>query len=125
MMRKQSPFRHSLLLRFKSSSTYLLLALLAVISQLLICPGASPQGLITTYTYTGNPFTRFSGTLPAGVSRITGSFTLSNPLGANFFNLVAPLSFSFTDGATTVTKFNSTGVQFFVSTDAAGTIVGW
>jgi hypothetical protein len=89
---------------------------------------APPASGNTIYTYTGNPFTIFAPPLPAGVSGITGSFTLSNPLGANNNGAAAfftPLSFSFSDGATVLTQTNTASAVFEVHTDATGAISFW
>jgi hypothetical protein len=77
------------------------------------------------YTYTGLPFTVISGA-PSGVSARTGSFTLSNPLGANFCCVVTPLSYSFTDGATSMTQANSVfNPQLQINTGTTGALSGW
>lgn len=80
----------------------------------------------TVYTYVGGPFTIFTGTLPAGVSSITGSFTVATPLAANLpLTLITPLSWSFTDGATTAVTSAPSNFQFELSTDGTGAINNW
>ncbi len=83
------------------------------------------------YTYTGNPlfpypFDPSLGNLPAGLTHVSGSFTLAAPLGPNLTlfgtGVITPLSFSFTDGLHTVT---SGALQTFVGTDASGNIIRW
>src|ERR1700719_1456194 len=85
----------------------------------------------TTYIYTGAPFTDCSppfrgipGGCSPGATRITGSFTVAKPLPNNLFTFspgcsggvpgcthelvqIFPLSFNFTDGATTFTEKNA------------------
>src|ERR1700722_6983711 len=85
-----------------------------------------------TYTYTGNDFTSGGVEPPYTVSdRITGSFTLSAPLGDSFSGLVTPISFSFTDGQQTITNSNIThpyGSSFEyidINTSSSGAILGW
>ena len=79
-----------------------------------------------TYTYTGSPFTNFYFGWSGGTS-VTGSMTLSAPLGDNL-NLasVTPIAFSFTDGDDTITNLNTNpGTQFLFSTDSSGAIINW
>ena len=87
----------------------------------------------TVYTYTGNPYT-FIQDLdpPAGTynnsEKITGSFTVNNPLGANLnlVDITGPVqSFSFFDGRNTITDQNFTFADFVVSTDASGALTAW
>jgi hypothetical protein len=82
----------------------------------------------TTYTYIGSPFTLF----PPGFScppdcRITGSFTVAQPLSANSVQLLIEVpSFSFTDGVTTITDSSPNSfAEFFITTDANGAMVDW
>ena len=86
------------------------------------------------YTYTGNAFDSFNGSFACPTEcRIAGSFTLDQPLSANLtFVTLFPLSFSFTDGAITLTKSNSLPtlpslLPLFMefSTDATGAITSW
>jgi pimeloyl-ACP methyl ester carboxylesterase len=116
----------------------------------------------TTYIYTGAPFTDCSGPfrgIPGGCSpgatRITGSFTVAEPLPKNLFvppcappnncpaslARIFPLSFSFSDGNTTFTDKNVVscgpgtppptgpcvpGTPYFAfMTDAQGRISQW
>jgi len=83
-------------------------------------------------SYTGSPFTNINdpfGVLPSGLTAMSGSFLLSgDPLGANFAGAINSrvLSFSFTDGVTTISSpgFALGGGQLF-QTDASGNIVLW
>lgn len=109
-----------------------MLKILGLLAAVLLCAMMAPPASANTitYTYTGNPFTSTSGTipLPSGVSSVTGSFTLNNPLGANFAGLVHTpplLSFSFSDGASTVTQSNLIFGTIEIATDAAGSIAFW
>ena len=99
-----------------------------------IIVAASASGQTTTYTYTGSAFTRFS--IPSGetatfftcppICKITGSLTMAEPLGPNFFGGITPLSFTFTDGLTTFTNLNSTFFAFAeVATNGQGQITLW
>jgi hypothetical protein len=60
---------------------------------------------------------------------VTGYFTLSAPLGANSSGNIASsiLDWSFSDGRNTLTKTGQTSYpdQFYISTNAAGTISAW
>ena len=88
----------------------------------------------TTYTYTGNPFTGFSNTACPPICRITGSFSVAQPLPQNStVSLSTPSSFSFTDGFDTITGGANTcgpdgqGACFTLNgtTNAQGQIVSW
>jgi hypothetical protein len=104
---------------------------IAFVCALVIFASALPASANTTYTYTGQPFVGFSGTdsCSGGVGEcsISGSFTVATPLGDNFaFSEITPLSFSFTDGVTTINQSNfSTIVAFEVGTDGSGDINQW
>jgi hypothetical protein len=87
-----------------------------------------------TYDYTGVPFNLWGGTLSCsggvGDCGISGSFVVSTPLGDNLnLAVVTPVSYSFTDGAQTLTNLNSsienfttTKLAFVFSTNASGQI---
>jgi hypothetical protein len=93
---------------------------------LTFCMAASVKA-DTTYTYTGNPFNLFDDGYTCAVPScgISGSFTVTSPLGDNlFFETVTPVSFSFTDGGSEITQADSSG-SIFVNTNATGAIVGW
>ena len=86
-----------------------------------------PMMATTIYTYKGNPFTVVA--LPYTTSDfVSGSLTLSSPLGNNFSSLIynaVPLSFSFSDGVKTLTNANSHFFTFSLFTNAVGKIVSW
>jgi hypothetical protein len=88
---------------------------------------ASPAQADSTYTYTGNPYTVCNGNYsPCSNYEVTGSFTVSTPLGADLNNqAITPTSFSFTDGSLTLTQSNTTSSYFDMSTDGSGNISGW
>jgi hypothetical protein len=88
---------------------------------------ASPAGATTTYTYTGKPFTYLLGTTCPPECELSGTFTLSDPIGANATDVfVIPQSFSFSDGLVTITNDNATGANFgFIATDPSGVITTW
>jgi hypothetical protein len=78
------------------------------------------------YTYQGNPFTTFVGTTCPSVCAISGSFTLSSPIGPDQTVIsITPLSFSFTDGSTTFNSSNSVFEDLGFVTDATGNIAFW
>jgi hypothetical protein len=84
----------------------------------------------TIYTYTGNPFTTFSGadscSMGFGDCRISGAITFATPLGNNLpFQEVGPISASFTDGKTTITAPPETLANLEVATGTTGLITEW
>ena len=89
----------------------------------------------TIYTYQGNPFTGVGYTICCGGSGlpfttddfVSGSFTVSTPLGASrHLSSVKPLAFSFSDGVDTLTSNDSFfNFIFDVGTDASGAIANW
>jgi len=102
----------------------LLFSLVAIFS----APSASAD---TIYTYTGNAFDSFPGLAACPpVCKITGSFTLAQPLAPNLsFVTIFPTFFSFTDGLITLTSNNSFPFIFRplteFSTDSTGAITTW
>lgn len=89
-----------------------------------LCLFAASARADTVYTYTGNPFTVFSGLdVCPPVCSISGSFTLVSPLAANLpFAAITPTAFSFTDASITLT---GGGSRFEVATDSVGDISFW
>jgi hypothetical protein len=83
----------------------------------------------TVYTYTGNTYTFNNGDIYNPSGHISGSFDLASPLGDNeTWEVVNPLSFTFTDGTFTLTKatvFPEFAESFAFKTDASGNIVAW
>jgi hypothetical protein len=92
-----------------------------------LCLFAASARADTIYTYTGNPFTVFSGLdVCPPVCNISGSFTLASPLATNLpFEAITPTAFSFTDGSVTITEGASEGGRFEVATDSGGNISFW
>jgi YVTN family beta-propeller protein len=82
----------------------------------------------TTYTFTGNPFTTFTGavTCPPDCN-INGFFTVAQPLAPNLSNVrVSALNYAAYVGNTTFTPANTTSGGFAsISTDASGNIIAW
>lgn len=82
---------------------------------------------VTTYTYTGDPYT--AATAPYSVGgQITGTFTTASPLPAflPFSEIKASVqSFSFNDGVATRTAANTFVCSFKVATDGTGNITQW
>ena len=108
---------------------YFVEALLAFfLIAIFLAPSASAD---TIHTYTGNAFDSFPGNFACPpVCKITGSFTLAQPLPPNLsFVTIFPKFFSFTDGAVTLTPNNSFPFIFqpFMefSTDSTGAITTW
>ncbi len=87
------------------------------------------------YTYTGSNFESITDqTLPAGAyttsMRVTGTLTLALALAPNTAfgpdGFANPLSFSFTDGRTTLTEANTGFLREFIfGTDSLGRITTW
>jgi len=100
----------------------------------LIVGVASTARADVTYSYTGSQFSQFGGfdtPTCAPLCRITGWFTLDQPLGPDLpltdiaqapYHLIA---FGFTDGVTTVTSQFTGDVSFKVQTNANGDVSAW
>ena len=102
--------------------------LFAGLAALLLCVMASTADADTALTFTGSPFTTVvdpGHQLPAGLSELTGSLTLSAPLGADFNGAVTPLAFSFADGSTTISNLNGGVFQATFVTDHNGQVISW
>jgi IPTL-CTERM motif len=82
---------------------------------------------VTTYTYTGDPYTFATAPYSVG-GQLTGTFTTASPLPA-FLPLTdisgSLQSFSFSDGIATRTNANSFVCSFQVATDGAGNVTRW
>jgi hypothetical protein len=82
----------------------------------------------TGYSYTGNDFTSVTpGFFDAYTTSdsVTGSFSVTSPLGDNFSGTVTPTWYSFSDGVQTDDPTDSGIVNFDITTDATGAITGW
>jgi hypothetical protein len=82
---------------------------------------------VTTYTYTGDPYTFATAPYSLG-GQVTGTFTTANPLPAflPLTDITGSLqSVSFNDGVATRTLANSFICTFEVATDGAGNITQW
>jgi len=79
------------------------------------------------YTYTGNNFTTIIGSTYSTSDRVSGELTFSTPLGDSLtFQVVTPVSFSFTDGDQTFTQNSSLSTDLIsVSTGSNGDITNW
>ncbi len=90
--------------------------------------GLAPSAVAdTVYTYSGQPFTTFSGVDSCingvGECHLSGFFTVASPIiGAVG---VTPLSFSFTDGVHTITKADANSFAFEIATGTNGTVFFW
>ncbi len=86
----------------------------------------------TTYTYTGNSFTSFSGGYSCvggvGQCQITGFFTVPTPLAADFSGTISPTDFSFTDGVTIIARSKQSeakaNLKAIYTSSATGAIPG-
>ena len=86
----------------------------------LACLGSTNARADFIYTYTGNDFTSADPPFTTSDS-VTGYFVLSTPLGPNLQNVSPiPLSFSFSDGVSTVTDQSPGASHFFESFDTDG-----
>lgn len=95
-----------------------------VVLALLALPSAAQ---VTTYTYTGAPYTAVTAPYVAG-GNVTGTFTTSAPLPAFLsYRDILPYvqSASFSDGVSTRTLATSFICSFKVATDGAGNITQW
>jgi len=100
-------------------------AAVATVAGILCSAGAAYANV--TYTYTGHLFT--TSDQPAGVTGVSGSFTIASPLAANIpifgaGSAITPLSISFTDGLHTSMPFGG-GDTLWMGTDAGGSIRAW
>lgn len=111
----------------QSSKRVLALALRALaLCALFVVTFAGAAKADEVYTYTGAPFTTFSGLSCPSVCSMSGSFTLASAIGPNQTVLnITPLSFSFTDGATTFNSSNSLFQDLGFATDSTGNISLW
>jgi hypothetical protein len=103
------------------------LLLVAALLAIVLAPSAKADA---TYTYTGIPFTIFSGDsciLGVGECQLKGSFTVLNPLAVGLpFGPITPTAYSFTDGNTTFDNTNSLINTFSLATDLiTGQISEW
>ena len=82
---------------------------------------------VSTYTYTGNPFTQVSGVYTTS-DFLSGSFTTATPLPANLSNAtISPMitTFAFSDGVFTWSPANSYVNTAIFSTDSSGKVTSW
>jgi PEP-CTERM motif len=112
----------------------------AAVVSIVAIAGTSAKAATYVYDYTGPnyDFSEYNDvTGSTGVYHLTGSMTLSAPLGDNFNGFVTPLSFSFSDGIQTISNANqfiyppgtfsspySPGA-FYFQTGTSGAIVNW
>jgi hypothetical protein len=106
----------------------------SIVFSLLVVGFATPAHADTTYNYTGQPFNLWTGEFSCsggvGECGMSGSFTVSAPLGDNLdLASVTPVSYSFTDGVQMLTNLNSSieytlppTLAFLFSTNASGQI---
>jgi hypothetical protein len=81
----------------------------------------------TIYNYTGTVF-QYGTMLYVNTKHISGSVTLSQPLGSSVTESVTPIAFSFTDGKQTISDKSSLDPNrklFKFTTDATGNVTNW
>jgi hypothetical protein len=94
------------------------------IAILTMALGAHSVKASTTYTYTGNDFTTAVAPFTTSDS-VQGSFTIAT-LGDNLtFDSIAPTTYTFSDGVTTINQTDGTIAEFTVSTNGVGAIILW
>jgi hypothetical protein len=104
--------------------------ILIVAFAVLLFSASELRADVDTYTYTGNDFTNFSGsvTCPSDCS-VDGSFTVSSLLAAGTTTTVSPTAFDFyiaTEDTPTWTNLNGAVIEHFtVTTNSMGQITGW
>jgi hypothetical protein len=83
----------------------------------------------TTYSYTGNHFTDFNGNaiVHTTANYVSGSFVVAAPLiSLPNGSEITPISFSFTDGLSTLTQANCDPTCLFkLETNASGDLTSW
>lgn len=94
----------------------------------LLFAGSGIAAADVMYNFVGAPFNTFTNTTCPPTCELTGSFTVATALPPNLVvdqGSFTPISFSFTDGLSTVTNLTATISGFSVGTDASGKIVTW
>src|SRR5262245_55601375 len=92
----------------------------------------APASASVIYIYTGNPFTQVGQDGPTLIpdphttsDRVAAVMELLSVLGPNLADQgVTPVSFSLSDGVSTLTGANATSASFRFTTDGGGNIVG-
>jgi hypothetical protein len=90
--------------------------------------GAAFANASEVYTYQGNDYTNiyyqpgYSYTLN---DNITISFTVPNPIAANFVGDVSPTAFSISDGVETYTESSNVSSLFYIGENSQGEIMEW
>ena len=94
----------------------------------VICLLACNANASVIYTYTGKNFNSFTGSTFDDSMNVTGYIELAELLAPNLVDVnVTPLSYSFTDGVSTIEKDDGIGGSdtFRFYTNAGGTISMW
>jgi hypothetical protein len=98
-----------------------------VLGLLMVLGAARSARADETYTFVGQPFQGFfldSDCYP--MCRISGSFTVAQPLAANLNNVnFTAQSFSFTDGFYVYTQLTAGSAFYEFGTDSSGAITEW
>ena len=87
---------------------------------------ASSLALASTfYSYAGNPFADYSGTITGSMS-VTGTMELASALAPDLAEATLnPLSFNFSDGVNTITQADNDSAIFMFTTDSTGQVMEW
>lgn len=98
---------------------------LALFAAAALCVPALAAHAATVYTYTGTNYTQAAAPFTTS-ERVTGTFTLATPLGANLNSAtITPISFTFATGFDTFGAGLAYSSQFTFSTDASGNITNY
>ena len=94
----------------------------------MICVGiiisSLPLSANVTYSYTGTTFTQCVGTYSPCVDKVTGSFTVASALISRAYDVLTPISASFSDGRQTKTLADQP-YFFNIGTNQFGAITDW
>jgi hypothetical protein len=110
-------------MRFNCSLS--LFAALLLVSVVMPTPA---NAALVTYTYTGPQFSSVAAAIPAGITRISFSFTVDDRLAAlSKFWLSEAHTYEFSDGRTSVLQDTAgwAALTGWVKTNAAGNISEW
>jgi hypothetical protein len=94
----------------------------------LLFAGSGIAAASVQYNFVSSPFNTFINTTCPPTCNLTGSFTVATALPPNLVvdqGFFTPISFSFTDGVSTVTNLTASFSEFSVGTNASGKIVTW
>jgi len=85
-----------------------------LIVAVLLLPGISSATTLYRYTYHGGPeYELMTQDLPQGVGQMTGYFDFLAPLEAGWHPYLSPISYSFTDGLTSINENSGYELNYF------------